>query len=591
LKELSPVSINTWIDLCHPDDLEKSKKLLNDLFLGKTDYYLNEVRMKHKNGHWVWVQIQGKVFEWGKDRKPLRVTGIHIDINERKRTDAELRESEEKYRSMMEAMTDPVYICSQDYRVEYANPAMIKRTGRDIVGEYCFKAIHDLEKKCPWCVHDMIQQGKSLEQDIISPRDNRSFQVSHFPIVHDDESISKMTVYRDTTDLKKMETQLLQAQKIEAIGALAGGIAHDFNNILFPIVGFAEMLEEDLPENSDLHKNVGEILTGAKRAKDLVKQILTFSRQSEQEIKPLKPHLIIKEVAKLIRSTIPTSIEIKKFIDAATLPILADPTQIHQVAMNLITNAYQAMQESGGVLTIRLQNIEGADIPKNDVTLDHGPHVLLSIGDTGPGIDKITLEKIFDPYFTTKSKGNGTGLGLSVVLGIVKNYGGEISVKSSQDQGTIFDVYFPAIEHDTKPEEDGAVMQMPMGNERILLVDDEKQVLTIEQMILTRLGYKVVCKDSSIDALEAIKADPHGFDLVISDMTMPNMTGDQLALKIMGIKPTLPIIICTGFSETITWKKVESMGVKALLMKPIIKSKIAITVRKVLDEAKTKDTR
>lgn len=548
-----------------------------------------EFEMVKKDGSLLLVSFYGRI---GKDKNGdfQQTHCIFQDITERKRADAALRESEEKYRSMMEAMKDPAYICSPDYRVEYANPAMTKRVGRDVLGEKCFKALHGLGGKCPWCVHDRIQQG-NFDLDIVSPMDGRSFNVSQSPIAHDDGFVSKMTVYRDTTNFKKIESQLLHAQKIEAIGALAGGIAHDFNNILFPVLGFAEMLKEDLPENSAFHKNVDEILAGAVRAKELVKQILTFSRQAELDIKPLKSHLIIKEVAKLIRAIIPTSIEIKKFIDAKTLPILADPTQIHQVAMNLITNAYQAMQEPGGVLTIRLQNIEDDDIPTPDLTLGSGPHVLLSIGDTGTGIDKITLERIFEPYFTTKPKGKGTGLGLSVVHGIVTGYGGEIKVTSSPEHGTRFDVYLPAIKTDMNSVQHHDIQQTPTGNERILLVDDEKSVLIVERMILERLGYTVECKDSSSDALEAIKINPGAFDLVISDMTMPDMTGDQLAQKIMEIKPMLPIIICTGFSVRISLENLRSIGVKDLLMKPIIKAKMATTVRKVLDEAKAIDIR
>lgn len=549
-----------------------------------------EFAMVKKNGALMLVSLHGKI---GKDKSGnfQQTHCMFYDITQRKKSDVALQKSEERYRSMMDSMIDPVYICSPDYRVEYANPAMTERTGHDMVGEYCFKALHGLGKKCPWCVHNMIQQGNSFDQEIVSPKDGHSFYVSQSPIVHDDGSISKMTVYRDTTDFKKMEAQLRQAQKIEAIGVLAGGIAHDFNNILFPVIGFAEMLKEDLPENSAFHKNIDEILTGAVRAKELVKQILTFSRQAEKDIKPLKPHLIIKEVAKLIRSTIPTSIEVKKFIDAKTLPILADPTQIHQVAMNLISNACQAMQEPGGVLTIRLQNIEDDDILTPDLTLGSGPHVLLSIGDTGTGIDKITQERIFEPYFTTKPQGKGTGLGLSVVHGIVTDYGGKIKFTSSPAQGTRVDVYLPAVKTDITLIQHDDIKPTPTGNERILLVDDEKQVLIVEQMSLERLGYTVECKDSSSDALEAIKTNPDAFDLVISDMTMPDMTGDQLATKIMEIKPMLPIIICTGFSERISLESLGSIGVKALLMKPIIKTKMATTVRKVLDEAKAIHTR
>ena len=548
-----------------------------------------ETKLQKKDGKIIEVLLSSTPIDL--DDLSKGVTFTALDITYLKTKESELLESEEKYRTMMEAMDDAAYICSSEYLVEYMNPSMIKTTGRDATGEPCHQVIHGLDEKCPWCIHEKVINSEYINYEVVSPKDNKAYYISNSPISHTDGSISTLAIFRDITEFKKMETNLQQAQKIEAIGALAGGIAHDFNNILFPVIGFAEMLKEDLPENSDLHKNVDEILAGANRARDLVQQILTFSRQNEEDIQPLKPHLIIKEVSKLIRSVIPTSIEIKKFIDPKTLPILADPTQIHQVAMNLITNAYQAIQESVGVLTIRLQNIADADIPKHNLKLGNGPHILFSIGDTGIGIDKFALEKIFDPYYTTKPKGKGTGLGLSVVHGIVTKYGGDIIVNSSLEHGTTFDIYLPAIKNVVKSEQHFDMKPIPMGNERILLVDDEKEVLLVEQMILERLGYMVEFKDNSIDALEAIKASPDAFDLIISDMTMPNMTGDKLAQKIMEIKPTLPIIICTGFSERISLEKIKLIGVKALLMKPIIKSKIAITVRKVLDEAKAIDTR
>ncbi|SDU36047.1 PAS domain S-box-containing protein [Desulfobacula phenolica] len=389
---------------------------------------------------------------------------------------------------------------------------------------------------------------------------------------------------------KELEKQLQQLQKVEAIGSLAGGIAHDFNNILFPIIGYAEMLVEDFPQDSQYKESVNEILIGARRAKDLVKQILTFSRQTDQKVRPLKPDLIIKEVIKLIRSTIPTSIKIKKEIDPDCLMILADPTQIHQVAMNLITNAYHAIQDSRGTLTIKLKNSEKTDlfhekfIPCGKPFVE--PFIWLSVSDTGTGMDKMTLEKIFDPYFTTKSKGKGTGIGLSVVQGIVKSCKGEIKVTSSPGEGSTFDVYIPALKQRFISDPQAEKLIHARGNERILLVDDEHQVLRLEKTMLERLGYKVETQDSSLKAVELISANPDRFDLVITDMTMPDMTGDLLAHKIMDTIPGFPVIICTGFSEQISPEKARSIGVKGLLFKPIIKSKFTETIRSVLDESK-----
>ncbi len=396
--------------------------------------------------------------------------------------------------------------------------------------------------------------------------------------------IFALALHRQAYEFKReeLENSLRQLQKNEAIGALAGGIAHDFNNILFPIVGFAEMLEEDISENSPLRESVNEILIGAKRAKELVKQILTFSRQTEQELKPLKPQLVIKEAIKLIKATIPTTIEIKHNIDPECRTIMADPTQIHQIAMNLITNSYHAMLDSGGVLSITLKNIDLND-NVNHLRIAAGPHILLSIEDTGIGMNQNTVEKIFDPYFSTKPKDKGTGLGLSVVQGIVNNYGGDIEVESTLGQGSQFNIYLPAYVSEAVIEKKIETLSNQEGNERILLVDDESTILRVEQKMLERLGYEIEMTDSSEEALNKIISFPHKYDLIITDMTMPKMTGDVLAQEIKKINPALPIIICTGFSEKLTPKRASKMGINKILLKPIVKIELLKAIRKIFD--------
>lgn len=396
-----------------------------------------------------------------------------------------------------------------------------------------------------------------------------------------------LAIHRQAYETQRamMENNLRQLQKNEAIGALAGGIAHDFNNILFPIIGFAEIMEEDIPVGSSLRESVEEIIVGAKRAKELVKQILTFSRQTEHELTPLKPQLVVKEVIKLIKSILPTTIEIRQDIDGDCRTILADPTQIHQIAMNLITNSYHAMMDTGGVLSITLQNVDFPD-HYNDLKLAAGPHVLLSIKDTGMGMNDSTLGKIFDPYFTTKPKGKGTGLGLSVVYGIVKEYGGDIKVTSNPGQGSVFDVYLPALKREDLFEKTHGKKIEPKGTEKILLVDDELSVLRLEKLMLERLGYKVEIRNNSKDALEEIRSFPDRYDLVITDMTMPKMTGEQLTLEIRKLNLKLPIVICTGFSEKITLERTEAIGANGLLFKPVVKLEMAQTIRNILEGSK-----
>jgi PAS domain S-box-containing protein len=391
---------------------------------------------------------------------------------------------------------------------------------------------------------------------------------------------------KEKREKDQLEARLLQLQKIEAIGALAGGIAHDFNNILYPILGFAELMQEDLPPDSPLRMNVHEIISGAKRASDLVKQILTFSRQTNQDLMAISPQLIVKEAVKLARSTLPSTISIEQQIDPKTHLILADPTQIHHVVMHLITNAYHAMQELGGILKVSLKNIVIAEENSAYADLSPGPHVLLSVVDTGVGISRVILDRIFDPYFSTKPKDKGTGLGLSIVFGIVKSYHGEIVVNSALGEGTTVDVYFPAVNIVPKVAVKDAISNRGK-NERILLVEDEEQILRLEKQMLERLGYTVMAFTSSVDALSTFIADPTAFDLVMTDMTMPQMTGERLNQELSMIRRDLPVILCTGFSEYMSPEKAEAFGIKGFLMKPVVKSELAQIVRKVLDDARS----
>ncbi|MEA1933016.1 MAG: response regulator [Thermodesulfobacteriota bacterium] len=392
---------------------------------------------------------------------------------------------------------------------------------------------------------------------------------------------------RMETEKKKLETMLRQAQKMEAIGTLAGGIAHDFNNILFPILGYSEMLLNDAPDDSDLKHDLNVIFNGAERARDLVKQILAFSRQREYELKPLKLHLIVKEALKLIKAVMPATIDIKQNISKDCGLVMADYTQIHQVAMNLFTNAYHAMEEKGGKLNITLKEV---DLRGGDLRVDHlknilinpGTYVCITVSDTGIGMDQNTIDRIFDPYFTTKKEGKGTGLGLAVVHGIIKSHGGHVSVYSEPDKGTELHVYLPVIKNQQKTGQINT-RHIEKGNERILVVDDQKMIIEIQQKMLKRLGYNVTALTSSLEALKTFQANPDNFDLIITDMTMPSMTGDQLAKKIMAIRTDIPIILCTGFSEKMSNEKAESLGIKDFLMKPVLLNDLSLTIRRVLD--------
>jgi len=405
-----------------------------------------------------------------------------------------------------------------------------------------------------------------------------------YRLLRDQNAILEKKIEARTKALAQSERQLQQVMKLQAIGTLAGGIAHDFNNILFPIVGYTELTMDDIPEDCQARKNLEEILKATHRAKELVQQILTFSRQGCQERKPLKIQFLIKEALKLLRATIPSSIEIESNVDEGCGPIKGDPTQIHQVIMNLCTNAYHAMQATGGKLEVGLKEVAiSYERSLERVGMKVGPHLELTVKDAGHGMEPEVLERIFEPYYTTKEQGKGTGLGLSVIHGIIKNHGGDISVTSKPGKGTEFTVYLPVIDDVDEETEIVASAGATRGSERILLIDDEKQIIDMEQQILERLGYKVTAKTDSEEALEEFAALPDRFDLVITDMTMPKMTGDQLARKLMQIKPNIPVILCTGFNETIDEEKALAMGIDKFVMKPIVKDVLAGTIRSVLD--------
>ena len=405
------------------------------------------------------------------------------------------------------------------------------------------------------------------------------------------EAVAILGVTRDISERKqaeqeklRLETQLQQAHKMEAIGTLAGGIAHDFNNILGAVLGYTELSLEDTTQGSLIHKNLLEVLTAGNRAKDLIKQILAFSRHAEPVKKPIQVKLVVKEVTKLLRASLPSTIDIQQDLSSQAA-ILADSTQIHQVLMNLCTNAQHAMQESGGVLKVSLADVEiESDFEARRLDVNTGAFLCLRVSDTGHGIQNQVKERIFEPFFTTREPNKGTGMGLAVVHGIVKSHGGAISVQSKPGKGTTVAVFFPIIRNEMQPPADSDT-RLPSGKECILFVDDEKALVDMGRQMLERLGYSVVPRTSSIEALELFRTRPDQFDLVITDMTMPNLTGKKLARELLNIRSNIPVILCTGFSDQISEEQAHKMGIRKFLLKPMVMQKLAETVRSVLDES------
>jgi len=433
--------------------------------------------------------------------------------------------------------------------------------------------------------HKIPDTSLTLLSIILLNTANALESLEFYTLLRNQNETLEKKVEERTKTLAKYERQLQQVLKIQAIGTLAGGIAHDFNNILFPIIGYTELTMDEVSEDSVAHNNLQEILKAANRAKDLVKQILTFSRQSDQERRPVKVQNIITETLRLLRASIPASIEIVHKIQDDCGPVMGDATQIHQVIMNLCTNAYQAMQDKGGKLEVILTEIDiGYEKMTDKIGMQPGKHLRLLVKDEGCGMEASVLDRIFEPYYTTKEQGKGTGLGLSVIHGIVKNHRGDINVKSTPGKGTIFQVHLPLIENLELAAELEPTNGAAKGEERILLVDDEEQIVAMERQMLENLGYRVTARTDSQEALKVFAQHPHNFDLVITDMTMPYMTGDQLAQKMLDIQPNIPVILCTGFNEIITEQKALAMGIQKFVMKPIVKNDLATTIRSVLDQ-------
>lgn len=381
----------------------------------------------------------------------------------------------------------------------------------------------------------------------------------------------------------KLHEQMRRMHKMEAIGALAGGVAHDFNNILQPIMGYANMILKNLDPSDKNHKFVNSIFRASMRARDLVQQILTFSRGSEQELQPVDPRLITKEAIRLLRSSLPSTIEIRQKLTKECGMIMADPTKYHQVVMNLATNAFHALQDTGGIIEICLESVHLASKDLPEKNLIPGDFIHFEIADDGMGMDRAVQAKIFDPYFTTKEQAKGTGLGLSVVMGIVKSYKGFITVESEPGVGTTFHVYLPRASDEHVMENSRDELLVVPGDESILLVDDEPAIIDMLKSMLEGYGYNVTEKRNSKDALELFQQQPNAFDLVVTDMTMPNMTGVELSRKILHDVPQMPIILCTGYSELIDEEKAELIGIRKMLFKPVSMVQLGQAVRDVLD--------
>jgi PAS domain S-box-containing protein len=531
--------------------------------------------------------------------QPGSITGLlaTLDITESKRTEQAVAQEKERLLVTLRSIGDGVITTDTNGRVTLINKVAEKLTGcpqAEASGKHIKEVFNIINAKTRQQCENPIEKvlvTKTIVElanhtNLISRAGTeRMIADSGAPIFDSNsEIIGVVLVFRDVTEKYKIEAQLQQAQKMESIGTLAGGIAHDFNNILGIIVGNTELALDDVPKWNSAHSSLEEIKKASLRAKNIVKQLLSFSRKTDQQLQPIQIGLAIKDALKFLRSTIPTTINIHRDIQTTDETILADPTQINQIIMNLCINAFHAMEQTGGDLTITvtkviLDNNSAKDYPD----LKKGDHVKIMVSDTGPGIDPKIIDQIFDPYFTTKEVGKGSGMGLAVVQGIIKSHGGAIAVDSSVGKGTKFIMFFPlsiekpAVEILTNKD-------IPRGDETILFVDDEISITKMVKRMFERLGYKVETATTPQEALDRFSLNPDHFDLVITDMTMPQMTGVKLSEKLMDIRKDIPIIVCTGHSTLVDEEKAKDLGLAAYVMKPIDMQETAQTIRNVLDK-------
>jgi PAS domain S-box-containing protein len=547
-----------------------------------------ETRWQRKDGGIIQVLIQSAPIDAHDLSKGITFTVL--DITDRKKTEESLRRSEERQNRLIQQSFDIIYETDEFGFFKNLSPQTEQVFGfkpEELIGRHFQEIVKESYKERVMGQFQKALAGENfgfIEFNGKKANGSDAYLELKYIVERDEDNlIGTFGVIRDLTEHHRMQNQLQQSQKMEAIGTLAGGIAHDFNNILGAIMGYTQLALGDLPDESPLKYNFEQVLKASNRAKDLIKQILTFSRQGDQENRPIHIIPVINEALKLLRASVPKSIEIKKKLMIQEDMINGDPIRIHQVMMNLGANAAQAMPDQKGAIEVLLDESE---LSAEDITgfpeIKPGPYIRLSVSDTGMGIDPKDQMRIFDPFFTTKKPGEGTGMGLSVVHGIVKDLGGLIKVYSVPGEGTSFKIYLPQIRR-TLDVEAKTKMAIPTGSERLLFIDDEPDLVNTWVQMLERLGYTVSSRGSSRDALELFRLRADQFDLVITDQTMPHMNGLELSREFLAIRPNIPIILCSGFSEMISTEEIKNIGIKEFLMKPILLGEIAQTIRKVLE--------
>lgn len=580
-------------ELVHPDFLSivKDRGIARTKGAHPPDRY--EALIRTKSGELRWAEVTAATLELDGE---TAVIGTAYDITERKQIEESLRRSEEKYRIVIENASEAIVVV-QDARMIFANPATIRISGftaEELTDKPFAEFIHPDDIPQVADAHLRRLQGmeapRTYQFRFIDKNKHTRWVDMSTTMIQWEGRPAVLTFLSDITEARrseeerrKLEEVLRHSQKMEAVGTLAGGIAHDFNNLLAAIMGYIEIARMRI-ENPEARDRLDKAIQASRRAKDLVSRILSFSRQRDQCLQPVRLAPIIHEAATHIQASLPATIAIHLDIEDENAVAAADPTQIHQVLMNLCANAVHAMREGGGELHIRLRHqyldASGAAMHPD---LHAGDYLRITVEDTGHGIPPEILERIFEPYFTTKEEREGTGLGLAVIHGIVRGHGGAITVESALEKGSAFHVFIPTAASLEVPSDAKGMAPLPRGHERILFVDDQNDLVEIGKEMLKTLGYAVITRTSSMEALELFRSQPEAFDLVITDLTMPNLTGDVLAKKILHIRPDMPIILCTGYDKEISRERALALGLREYLLKPVDLPTLARAIRAAVD--------
>ena len=553
-----------------------------------------ELRMKNNDGGLFYAHMESTLSP-DVDDETCQFRVCITDISERRQLEELLQKKrEEEWEKAFDGLADIVVIQDSQMKIIRANKAaydFLKVKPGELIGKKCFEVFSGFSVPCLGCPDLETLLGEDNYSVVIThDKLGKVFHVSTTAITYGNKIDCIIQIAKDITKQKKLEEKLVQAHKMEALGNLAGGIAHDFNNILMAIIGYAELTELNIPDDSPVRENIHQIITSGRRAADLVRSMLTYSRKTESTLHLIAPYLIVEEVLKMFRSSLPTTINIREEIDKESGHILADPTNIHQIIMNLLTNAKHAMEDQEGTLTIRVYSKEIAAGKIQETTRETDSFVVLSVSDTGCGMDQATIDRIFDPYFTTKKTGRGTGLGLAVIHAIVQKLKGFIQVESVLGGGATFDVYLPNFAKAISDYEESASERSetkkysPSGNERILVVDDEHMLVEIYKTQLEKNGYSVTTATDSREALNVFREQPGGFDLLISDLTMPGLSGFGLSQAVHQVRPSMPIIMCSGHKDLVSQEDAQTLGIKKFISKPLVRKDLLAAVREVLDE-------